>query len=152
MHAAVDRPGTERGGQRRRLGRSARCRRRSSGHRAGLRHGRRRSRAQRTADRARLVDSVDAAASAEALGGAAIDVLLLHAPDPRVALATTARALAEARDRGLARSVGVSNVSRKQLEEIAAHAPVAAVEVALGAYDDLAIRSGVVAYCLENGI
>jgi aryl-alcohol dehydrogenase-like predicted oxidoreductase len=94
----------------------------------------------------------DAAASVEALGGVPIEVLLLHAPDPRVPLATTARALAAARDAGWARSIGVSNVSRKQLEEFAAHVPVAAVEVALGAYDDLAIRSGVIAYCLERGI
>src|SRR5262249_41032144 len=47
---------------------------------------------------------------------------------------------------------GASNVSRKELEELAAHAPIAAVEVALGVYDLFAIRSGVVAYCLERGI
>jgi predicted kinase len=34
----------------------------------------------------------------------------------------------------------------------AAEAPIAAVEVALGAFDDLAIRSGVVGYCIERGI
>jgi diketogulonate reductase-like aldo/keto reductase len=78
--------------------------------------------------------------------------LLLHAPDPRVSLSTTARALARAHERGLAQRVGASNVSRKQLEEIAACAPVSAVEVALGAYDDLALRGGVVAYCFERGI
>jgi aryl-alcohol dehydrogenase-like predicted oxidoreductase len=94
----------------------------------------------------------EAAASVEALGGIVIDVLLLHVPDPRVALSTTARALARILEDGLARRVGVSNVSRKQLEEIAAHVPVAAVEVALGAYDDLPIRNGVVAYCIERGI
>src|SRR5579859_394757 len=94
----------------------------------------------------------DAAASLEALDGVPIDVLLLHAPDPRVALATTARALARLAEQGIVRAVGVSNVSRKELEVIASHAPVAAVEVALGAYDQLAIRSGVVAYCLERGI
>src|SRR5262245_1420295 len=55
--------------------------------------------------------AADAAASVEALG-AAPDLLLLHAPDPAVAIATSARALAQARDRGLARAVGVSNVSR----------------------------------------
>ena len=42
----------------------------------------------------------DIAASVEALGGVPIDVLLLHAPDPRVPLATTGRALALARDEG----------------------------------------------------
>ena len=94
----------------------------------------------------------DVAASVEALGGVPIDVLLLHVPDPRVPLATAGRALARAREDGLVRAVGVSNVSRKQLEELAAHAPIATVEVALGAYDDLAIRSGVISYCREHGI
>jgi aryl-alcohol dehydrogenase-like predicted oxidoreductase/adenylate kinase family enzyme len=94
----------------------------------------------------------DIAASMEALGGVPIDVLLLHAPDPRVPLTTAGRALARAHEVGIVRAVGVSNVSRKQLEEVAAHAPISAVEVALGAYDDLAIRSGVVAYCVERGI
>ena len=99
---------------------------------------------------ARILD--DAAASAAALGDLPVDVLLLHAPDPAVPIATSARALARARDGGLARAVGLSNVSRKQLEQAAACAPIAAVEIALGAFDDLAIRSGVVAYCLERGI
>jgi aryl-alcohol dehydrogenase-like predicted oxidoreductase len=94
----------------------------------------------------------DATASVQALSGVPIDVLLLHAPDPRVAMATSARALARVKEDGLARSVGVSNVSRKQLEAAAGEAPIAAVEVALGAYDDVAIRSGVVGYCIERGI
>jgi len=96
--------------------------------------------------------AADAAASVQALGGLPIDLLLLHAPDPAVRIATSARALDRAREDGLARAVGVANVSRKQLEEAAAHAPIAAVQVALGAYDDVAIRGGVVAYCLERGI
>jgi aryl-alcohol dehydrogenase-like predicted oxidoreductase/adenylate kinase family enzyme len=94
----------------------------------------------------------DIAASVEALGGVPIDVLLLHAPDPRVPLATAGRALSRARENGVVRAIGVSNVSRKQLEELMRHAPISAVEVALGAYDDLAIRSGVVSFCLEHGI
>lgn len=94
----------------------------------------------------------DAGASVEALAGVPIDLLLLHAPDPRVSIATSARALARVQEDGLARSVGVSNVSRKQLEAALGEAPIAAVEVALGAYDDLAIRSGVVELCLERGI
>jgi aryl-alcohol dehydrogenase-like predicted oxidoreductase len=94
----------------------------------------------------------DARASAAAFGDTPVDLLLLHVPDPRTSLATAARALARAQSEGLARRVGVSNVSRKQLEELAAHVPVAAVEVALGAHDDVAVRNGVVAYCLERGI
>jgi len=93
----------------------------------------------------------DAEASAEALGGPP-DLLLLHAPDPRVAIATSVRALAKAKEAGLAKAVGISNVTRKQLAEALEHAPIEAVEVALGAYDDLPIRSGVAALCLERGI
>ncbi|MBS2019239.1 MAG: aldo/keto reductase [Deltaproteobacteria bacterium] len=93
----------------------------------------------------------DAGASAEALGGPP-DVLLIHAPDPRVAWRTSLRALAKAREKGLAKAVGVSNVSRKQLEEALEVAPIAAVEIALGAYDDLGVRNGVAALCLERGI
>ena len=95
---------------------------------------------------------VDARASVDALGGAPLDLLLLHAPERGGSLGTAARALARARAEGLARNVGVSNVTRKQLEEVAAVVTVTAVEVALGAYDDLAIRNGVAAYCIEHGI
>jgi hypothetical protein len=56
------------------------------------------------------------------------------------------------KEAGLARSVGVCNVSRKQLEQALGEAPITAVEVALGAYDDLAIRGGVVGLCSELGI
>ncbi len=93
----------------------------------------------------------DARASVEALGRPP-DLLLLHAPDPRTSLATAARALARVHAEGLALRIGVSNVSRKQLEEVAALAPITAVETALGAYDDLALRSGVVAFCLGRGL
>jgi aryl-alcohol dehydrogenase-like predicted oxidoreductase len=94
----------------------------------------------------------DAQASVRALDGVPIDVLLLHAPDPRVSMATSARALARVKEDGLARSVGVCNVTRKQLEEAVGEAPISAVQVALGAYDDVAIRSGVVGLCIERGI
>ncbi len=100
--------------------------------------------------RASRIDE-DARASVEALGRAP-DLLLLHAPDPRVPLATSARALARAKARGLARAVGLSNVSRRHLVEASEHVRVEAVEIALGAYDDLPVRAGVVAWCLERGI
>lgn len=92
----------------------------------------------------------DARASNAALGRAP-DVLLLHAPDPRVAFATSVRALARAKAEGLAKAVGVSNVTRRQLEEAAASVPIAAVEVAFGAYDDEAARSGILSWCVANG-
>lgn len=92
----------------------------------------------------------DARASNAALGRVP-DLLLLHAPDPRVPLATSVRALARAKEEGLARAIGLSNVTRRQLEEASAIAPIAAVEVAFGAFDDEAARSGILSWCAANG-
>jgi aryl-alcohol dehydrogenase-like predicted oxidoreductase len=94
----------------------------------------------------------DAEASGVALGRPP-DVLLLHAPDPNVALASSVRALLRAREAGLARAIGLSNVTRGQLDALGGDAAgaVAAVEVALGAFDDGPARGGVVAWCRERG-
>jgi aryl-alcohol dehydrogenase-like predicted oxidoreductase/predicted kinase len=94
----------------------------------------------------------DCEESLRALGGRPIDLLLLHAPDPRVPLATSVRALASLLDRGLARGIGVGNVTRGQLAEALDLAPLTAVEVALGAGDDSALRGGVVSLALEHGV
>src|SRR5262252_10801734 len=59
----------------------------------------------------------DCEASLAALDGVAIDLYLVHAPDPRVPWRTTVRALAKLADAGLVRRVGVANVSRPQLDE-----------------------------------
>jgi aryl-alcohol dehydrogenase-like predicted oxidoreductase/predicted kinase len=91
-------------------------------------------------------------ASLEALDGLAIDLYLVHTPDPRTPWPTTVRALARLVDDGLVRRVGLSNVNRRQLDEAIAHAPVAAVQVALSPFDDRALRGGVVGRCTELGI
>ena len=93
----------------------------------------------------------DAEASAEALGRPP-DLWLLHAPDPRTPWRTSVRALAAIQEAGLARAVGVSNVTRTQLEEALDAAPVAAVSVALGPFDDAPLRGGVVELCAARGI
>lgn len=94
----------------------------------------------------------DLAASREALGSVPIDVLLLHAPDPRVPLATSVRALGRAKEEKSVRAIGVSNVSLRQLEQAFALAPISAVEVPLGAFDDAAARGGVLACCMERAV
>ena len=81
-----------------------------------------------------------------------IDLYLVHAPDPRVAWATTVRALARLAGDGLVRAVGVSNVTLPQLDEALALAPIAAVEVGLSLLDDLPLRAGVLARCRERGL
>jgi aryl-alcohol dehydrogenase-like predicted oxidoreductase/predicted kinase len=94
----------------------------------------------------------DCEASLEALGGIPIDLYLLHAPDPRVAWRTSVRALAQLLEAGLVRSIGVCNVSRRQLDEALELAPIAAVQVALGPFADVALRGGVVRRCVDLGI
>jgi aryl-alcohol dehydrogenase-like predicted oxidoreductase/predicted kinase len=94
----------------------------------------------------------DCEASLAALDGVAIDCYLLHAPDPRTPWRTSVRALARLADEGLVRRVGVANVSRDQLDEALALAPIAAASVALSPFDDRALRGGVVERCSEVGI
>ncbi len=101
--------------------------------------------------RARTIRA-DCEASLEALDGLAIDLYLLHAPDPRTPWPTSIRALARLVDEGLVRRIGVSNVGRGRLDEALALAPIAAVQVALSVVDDRAVRGGVVERCAEAGI
>ncbi len=97
----------------------------------------------------------DAERSARAFGetlGRPPDLTLLHLPDPRVPFATSVRALAAAAKAGLTGAVGLSNVSLPQLEEARDHIDVAAVEVAIGPFDEDPTRSGVVERCRALGI
>jgi aryl-alcohol dehydrogenase-like predicted oxidoreductase len=94
----------------------------------------------------------DCEASLDALDGLAIDLYLVHAPDPRTPWRTSVRALARLADERLVKRVGLSNVNRRQLDEALELAPVAAVQVALSPYDERAVRGGVVERCAEAGI
>jgi len=91
-------------------------------------------------------------ASVRALGVEAIDLYQLHAPDPRTALSTSVRALAALQREGLVRRVGLCNVTVAQVEEARRFVEVATVQVALGAFDDGALRSGILGYCAARGI
>ena len=94
----------------------------------------------------------DCEGSLAALDGVAIDLFLLHAPDPRTPWRTSMRALARLLDEGMVRRVGVSNVNLRQLEEALDVIPVAAVQVSLSVYDDRALRGGIVDRCADSGI
>ncbi len=94
----------------------------------------------------------DCEASLAALDGLAIDLYLIHAPDPRTPWRTSVRAVARLVDEGLVGRVGLSNVNRRQLDEALELAPIAAIEVALSIFDDLAVRGGILARCEETGI
>lgn len=97
-----------------------------------------------------LIESCEA--SLVALGRSRIDLFFLHTPDPRVSFATSVRALAQLRSRGLVEKVGLSNVTLAQLEEARGEVEVSAIQVALGAFDDAVFRSGLVRRALDHGI
>ncbi|HVJ81061.1 MAG TPA: aldo/keto reductase [Planctomycetia bacterium] len=62
------------------------------------------------------------------LGTDRVDLLYLHAPDPRVPLAESAGELRRLRDEGKTCAVGVSNLDVTQLEEFVAECPIAAFQ------------------------
>jgi aryl-alcohol dehydrogenase-like predicted oxidoreductase/predicted kinase len=94
----------------------------------------------------------DCEASLAALDGLAIDLYLIHAPDPRTPWRTSVRALSRLVDEGVVRRVGLANVNRHQLDEAFELAPVTAVQVALSPFDDRALRGGVLDRCAEREI
>jgi aryl-alcohol dehydrogenase-like predicted oxidoreductase len=67
-------------------------------------------------------------ASLVALGVDVIDLYQFHRPDPKVPFAESMGAMAELRDAGKVRLVGVSNVNIDQLEEASAIVPLASVQ------------------------
>ena len=91
-------------------------------------------------------------ASRVALGADAIDLYLLHAPDPKTPIATSVRALAQLRREGAVRRIGLSNVSLTQLREAESIATIDAIEVELSPWNDIAIRGGLVEHCTARGI
>jgi aryl-alcohol dehydrogenase-like predicted oxidoreductase/histidinol phosphatase-like enzyme len=91
-------------------------------------------------------------ASRRALGVDRIDLYQLHAPDPRVPLATSVRALASLKRDGVVAHIGLCNVTVGQLEEARRIAEIDAVQVELSFWNDDNLLSGVAAYCVANGI
>ncbi|HVC42089.1 MAG TPA: aldo/keto reductase [Candidatus Saccharimonadales bacterium] len=101
--------------------------------------------------RARAIRA-DCEASLAALDGLAIDLYLIHAPDPRVPWHTSVRALAALLRDGAVGHVGLANVNRRELEEACELVDVAGIQVGLSLLDDSAVRGGLVEFCAERGI
>jgi aryl-alcohol dehydrogenase-like predicted oxidoreductase len=92
----------------------------------------------------------DCETSLRSLGVDSINLYQLHHVDPTVSLAESVGALAELRDRGMVRHIGLSNVGIDQIRQACAVAPIASVQNRL-AWDnrqDLAT----VAFCAAQGI
>lgn len=90
--------------------------------------------------------------SRERLGVGCLDLCLWHAPDPRTPVASSARALARVQQRGIARAVGVANLTAGQLREVAGHVSLAALQVEVSPVHHEAVRSGVIEVARALGI
>jgi aryl-alcohol dehydrogenase-like predicted oxidoreductase/histidinol phosphatase-like enzyme len=91
-------------------------------------------------------------ASLTVLGVPRIALYQLHAPDPRVPLATSVRALAALQRGGLVEHIGLCNVTVGQIEDARTIADIATVQVELSPWNDSHVLSGVVRYCMDHGI
>jgi aryl-alcohol dehydrogenase-like predicted oxidoreductase len=85
------------------------------------------------------------------LGTDHVELVYLHAPDPRVPLAESAGALKESLDAGKTRSVGLSNATVGQLREFASACPLTAFQPH---YNMLQreIEAGALPWCREQGV
>jgi aryl-alcohol dehydrogenase-like predicted oxidoreductase len=90
--------------------------------------------------------------SLRALGVEQIQLYQLHAPDPKVPLAESVGALAELRDAGKIRWIGLSNVSVAEIREAQGIAPITSVQNRLNPFFRESLAGGVVRYCAEQGI
>lgn len=81
-----------------------------------------------------------------------IDLYYLHAVDGEVPIEESAGELARLRDEGKIGAIGVSNVTRGELERALRVAPIAAVQNAASPYRPGALRDGVLELCEREGI
>ena len=96
-----------------------------------------------------LRDGVDQ--SLDALGVDYIDLYQVHWPDPDTPLAETGAALAELRDEGKIRHIGVSNYSAEQMEELSQTVPVETLQPPYHLFAR-EIEDDVLPWCLDNGV
>jgi len=92
--------------------------------------------------------------SLERLGRGAVDLYLIHAPDPRVPLAETMAALEALWKEGKVGAIGVSNFSEEELEEASRHLAEARIVVNQVRYNlfDRDEAEPVRGYCRSHGI
>ena len=86
--------------------------------------------------------------SLRALGSDRIDLYQLHAPDPRVPFEESVGTLAELRRAGKIRLLGLSNVTRTQIEVAMRITEIVSVQNELSLLARAAEQDGTVAFCL----
>ena len=84
--------------------------------------------------------------------GAPIALYYLHTVDPAVPLAESLGELVRLRDEGKIASIGLSNVTARQLDEALRLTPIAAVQNRCNVLDRRDVESGLVGRCRELGI
>ena len=90
--------------------------------------------------------------SLDALGVDTLDLVQLHAPDARVPFADSVGALAELREQGKVRLVGLSNVTVSHVEEARRIVPIATVQNRWNVVDRRPELDGMLDYCTEHQI
>ncbi|MBT8445724.1 MAG: aldo/keto reductase [Gammaproteobacteria bacterium] len=90
--------------------------------------------------------------SLKALGVDTIDLYQLHTVDPAVPLTDSVGALAQLRDEGKVRHVGLSNVTLEQVDEAAALVPIVSVQNRCNVVDRQDVDSGMVSVLGARGI
>jgi len=80
-----------------------------------------------------------------------VDLLYLHAPDPRTPTAESAAELARLMQEGKARAIGASNCTVEQLAEFASACPLAAVQPAYSMLQR-EIEQDLVPWCVAQGV
>ncbi len=90
--------------------------------------------------------------SLRALNVDCIDLYQLHAPDPRIPFVDSVGALAQLREDGKIKRVGLSNVGIDEIREATAIVPVTSVQNRLNPFFREALETGVVEYCRDHGI
>ncbi len=91
-------------------------------------------------------------ASLKALATDCIDLYQLHAPDDRVPFADSVGMLARLKEQGKIRCLGLSNVSRAQIEEATGIVDIVSVQNRCNPYDVRIFHDGVLACCEEKGL
>lgn len=81
-----------------------------------------------------------------------IDLYQLHAPDPEVPWEESVGAVADLRDEGKVRWVGLSNVSLEKIEAAREIVPIASVQNRFNPWDRRSEESGVIDYCYRSRI
>jgi aryl-alcohol dehydrogenase-like predicted oxidoreductase len=90
--------------------------------------------------------------SLAALGVERIDLYQLHHPDPAVPFAESVGMLAELRQAGKIRWVGLSNVSVDQIRQAREQVEITTVQNRLNPFFREAVEDGVVGYCDQEGL